>query len=272
MTQTKDIVTLLWRRKERNHMGKGTWVTSGYRRGDMPIFDFGEGIAHIGMMLGQNADGSYQTVEGNTGGTSEDNGGIVLEKTRYASQIVGCCRPPYPSTEVMEEIIARLVSQIGVSEWPPDSNNVEYNTWYYGHDVSGPEYSWCVVFQAWGFFDTNHFDLFADGEYIASCTQLALHYGYGSESGGGSETNGGTNTVNITLDQLQQGSSGAQVVTLQRLLNAVAEADGNSAINCGDTDGDFGPKTNGAVMAFQASRSLQVDGIVGGHTWEALLK
>lgn len=46
-------------------------------------------------------------------------------------------------------------SQIGVKETPPNSNNVIYNTWYYGHPVSGSAYPWCAVFISWIFRNTN---------------------------------------------------------------------------------------------------------------------
>jgi len=39
----------------------------------------------------------------------------------------------------------------------------------------------------------------------------------------------------------------------------------------GPVDGDFGPKTEAAVKAFQTSRGLEDDGLVGQLTWEALL-
>ena len=39
----------------------------------------------------------------------------------------------------------------------------------------------------------------------------------------------------------------------------------------GPVDGDFGPKTEAAVKAFQTSRGLEDDGLVGKLTWEALL-
>lgn len=41
-----------------------------------------------------------QTIEGNTSvNGSQDNGGMVAEKTRYPSQIVGVCRPTYKSDD-----------------------------------------------------------------------------------------------------------------------------------------------------------------------------
>lgn len=49
------------------------------------------------------------------------------------------------------DVLNLAASQLGVSETPPGSNNVVYNTWYYGHPVSGPDYAWCAVFVMWCF-------------------------------------------------------------------------------------------------------------------------
>lgn len=40
-------------------------------------------------------------------------------------------------------------SQIGVMESPANTNNVKYNTEFYGKHVYGGRYSWCAVFEWW---------------------------------------------------------------------------------------------------------------------------
>src|SRR6185436_12729076 len=43
-----------------------------------------------------------------------------------------------------------------------------------------------------------------------------------------------------------------------------------AGFNPGASDGDFGPKTLAAVKAFQRSRGIGADGIVGAQTWGKL--
>ncbi|HEY9723896.1 MAG TPA: peptidoglycan-binding protein [Oscillatoriaceae cyanobacterium] len=62
---------------------------------------------------------------------------------------------------------------------------------------------------------------------------------------------------------LGKGSTGPSVVQLQQKLAA-------AGFNPGGVDGDFGPNTLNAVMAFQRARGLQVDGVVGPQTAGAL--
>jgi len=47
------------------------------------------------------------------------------------------------------EVLSVARKEIGVTEYPYGSNNVKYNTWYYGHAVSGDAYPWCMVFVQW---------------------------------------------------------------------------------------------------------------------------
>lgn len=49
------------------------------------------------------------------------------------------------------ELLAIARKQLGICESPPSSNNVRYNTWYYGREVMGSAYPWCMVFVQWVF-------------------------------------------------------------------------------------------------------------------------
>ena len=53
--------------------------------------------------------------------------------------------------ETANELLGIAREQIGVKESPPGSNKVKYNTWYYGREVSGAAYPWCMVFVQWVF-------------------------------------------------------------------------------------------------------------------------
>ena len=62
---------------------------------------------------------------------------------------------------------------------------------------------------------------------------------------------------------LRAGARGQAVVECQQRLNV-------HGVAC-DVDGDFGPSTEAAVIAFQQGRGLDSDGIVGPETWAALM-
>lgn len=67
-------------------------------------FQLSGGITHVGLVTGINADGSVETIEGNTSLTgSQDNGGSVLRRHRYRSVIVGFGHNDY-APETHEEI------------------------------------------------------------------------------------------------------------------------------------------------------------------------
>ncbi|MEO1431585.1 MAG: peptidoglycan-binding protein [Cyanobacteria bacterium J06632_19] len=66
------------------------------------------------------------------------------------------------------------------------------------------------------------------------------------------------------LPILRPGMRGSQVVKLQEKLSNLGLLKG--------VDGDFGPVTLEAVKAFQKSKGLEPDGVVGGATWQLLDK
>lgn len=51
----------------------------------------------------------------------------------------------------VDEIIEIAEREIGTTEYPPNSNKVKYNTWFYGREVSGASYPWCAAFISWLF-------------------------------------------------------------------------------------------------------------------------
>lgn len=68
------------------------------------------------------------------------------------------------------------------------------------------------------------------------------------------------------LPTLQRGDRGESVKALQILLNG-------RGCSCGmyGADGDFGPATEAALLAFQRRNDLEADGICGNESWAGLL-
>ena len=70
------------------------------------------------------------------------------------------------------KIIEKAKSYIGTKESPANSNNVIFNTDYYGHPVNGSAYPWCCTF-VWDIFRMcGASSLFFDGNKTASCTTV----------------------------------------------------------------------------------------------------
>jgi peptidoglycan hydrolase-like protein with peptidoglycan-binding domain len=67
----------------------------------------------------------------------------------------------------------------------------------------------------------------------------------------------------LTWPLEQEGSTGEDVRTVQYLVTAQGHPTG--------VDGIFGPRSKAAVQAFQSSRGLAADGIVGPQTWPLLI-
>lgn len=75
-----------------------------------------------------------------------------------------------------QEILKVAVSQIGIKESPAGSNNVKYNTEYYGTAVRGSAYPWCVCFCWWIFKAAGASNLFYGGKKTAYCPTVESYY------------------------------------------------------------------------------------------------
>lgn len=67
----------------------------------------------------------------------------------------------------------------------------------------------------------------------------------------------------MNIDVLRPGDKGEKVQQLQRILKLLGHYDG-------EIDGSYGPKTTGAVGAFQTANGLDPDGVAGPKTLEKL--
>lgn len=72
----------------------------GARPGDLIFFDFPDKvrrIQHVGILRSNNGGAGLTTIEGNTSGRSQSNGGMVMIRGRNWEHVVSACRPPYTS-------------------------------------------------------------------------------------------------------------------------------------------------------------------------------
>lgn len=78
----------------------GLWVTSGYKKGDIILFNFDSDASseHVGIC--ESATSTTVTcIEGNTSLTSDDNGGTVMRRTRKLGLVLGAYRPKYAAAK-----------------------------------------------------------------------------------------------------------------------------------------------------------------------------
>ena len=76
----------------------------------------------------------------------------------------------------LQSVVELAISQLGNTEFPAGSNHIFYNNEYYGQDVSGPNYKWCVVLLWWIFQHANEAKAFFNSGKTNSCTKLMELY------------------------------------------------------------------------------------------------
>ena len=72
-------------------------------------------------------------------------------------------------------------------------------------------------------------------------------------------------TTEITVRVLKKGMLGRDVYMLQCGIN-------DAGVNCGEPDGDFGPKTETALREYQEFCNLDVTGVADTATWQTLFQ
>ena len=205
--------------------------------GDVIEFDFNHNGTpdHTGILVKINSDGSITTIEGNTSLKSDDNGGCVMLRKRYKKDIPYFVRPKYDGKVTAQMIIGTAYSQLGIKEKPRNSNNVKYNTWFYGHAVRGNDYAWCMTFVEW---------LFAHA--LTPIAKPKKKYS-------------GT----FPTPTLKKGSKGKNVKKLQKFLTWYGIKT--------DDDGDYGYNTRISVIIYQLSEGLTPDGVFGKKSYKRAL-
>lgn len=76
----------------------------------------------------------------------------------------------------LSKVIEIARGELGVHESPAGSNRVKYNTAYYGREVSGQDFPWCVTLQWWIFQEAGERMAFFGGGKTASCRTLLRWY------------------------------------------------------------------------------------------------
>lgn len=130
----------------RGFYDKGQLVKSGYKAGDVVFFHWSNDssssvpgvytLDHVGIIISNNGNGTYTTIEGNTGNSAY---GECLIKTRYASQISCCGRPKYSGSSPAPSVKKpNIYVQVCTKEdgWLPVARNLEKCAGKDGHAIT----------------------------------------------------------------------------------------------------------------------------------------
>lgn len=189
---------------------------------------------------GKASDGRYITVDWSAGGPAGRN-------TRFTYGVGGTGGTPVPwKTVASDPGVVPLGSRLVLEAYRSKGEFTANDT---GGAING-----------------HHLDVFVGAISIQEAFQLGTvssRVGIiksGSLGGGTAEQDHGHDHGDGdtgALPVLRRGALGADVERLQQRLGVAV-------------DGDFGPDTEGAVIAFQQAHNLDADGVVGPQTWAAL--
>ena len=78
------------------------------------------------------------------------------------------------SNTTVQQLLQLAREEIETKEYPPGSNNVKYNTAYYGGEVNNPDAHWCAVFLWWLFQQCGCGGLYYGGKKTAYVPALLV--------------------------------------------------------------------------------------------------
>lgn len=95
-------------------------------------------------------------------------GGDTITSSRVVHNLILV----YVNEATAEDLIEAARAEVGTKEMPANSNKVKYNMAYYGRDVSGAAYPWCMAFIWWLMTYIGAAKKFYGGGKCASCTAV----------------------------------------------------------------------------------------------------
>lgn len=228
-------------------------LTTTPKLGDIVLFDWeGDGKCdHTGIFIKDNGDGNtFTAIEGNTSNNNNSNGGQVMERKRHYSLVKAFVNPAcYRQSQTPNDPILFKKGDKGsdVASMQKKLHDLGYTITVDG-DFGNQTLKVVKTFQA------DHSKP-ALGKVTASLMGLMDEL---------LRLKNAPNTLLTTGSYLNPGSSGMAVRLLQEALNKVGTIPKLIA------DGIYGPSTRKAVMDFQRSQGLEIDGIAGPQTLKKL--
>lgn len=152
------------------------------------------------------------------------------------------------------DVLKIAQGEIGVKESPANSNNVKYNTWYYGRTVSGAAYPWCMAFIMW---------LMAQGGVTvpvktASCSALLT-----SAKKAGQLVTGGYKAGDVLLFNFSGGRSPTHTGILESVSGSTLTTIEGNTSTANDTNGGAvmrrTRKTSSVVAAWRPNYTTEVE-------------
>lgn len=155
----------------------------------------------------------------------------------------------------LKSVLELAESQLGGTEFPANSNHIFYNNEYYGKDVSGSAYKWCLVFLWWVFTHASERMAFFNGGKTASCTTFMNLY----KMEGRFFTGGLYLPGDIAIMNFHHGTDPEHCGIITEVINTTPIA--YKTIEGNTTPGEEGSQDNGGCVAKKTRYPYQIIGV-----------